>query len=193
LRSLITILIIAVVGLALGSASAWYSIGRMQGFGAIDIGPWTATPYASAEEIDPYTVAKSVVEGSVPLGATEGLAFNAVADSDGRELSMACDYDIEGATPAARLWTLVAYTPDGAQVHAAKGGVSALWSGAILRFSDGSFRISVSRYPRPGNWLAIAGNGPLRLTLRLYDTSVTGGSSLITPRMPAIKRGDCTP
>jgi hypothetical protein len=193
LRPLIVVLIIVVAGLTLGGVSAWYAIGRAQGFGAITIGPWTAVPFASAGEVDPYTIAKSVVEGSVPLGATEGLAFNATADSDGRELTMRCDYEIEGSTPAARLWTMVAYSSDGSAVQPAQGGVSSLWSGAILRYPDGSFRISVSRHPRPGNWLAIGSDGALRLTLRLYDTSVTGGSSLITPRMPSIRRGDCLP
>lgn len=193
MRSLIVAFAIAFAGLVLGGASAWYSIGRSHGFGAITIGPWTAIPYAGVGQADPYTVAKSVVDGSVPLGATEGLAFDANTDNDGNELVMRCDYVIEGATPSARLWTLVAYRPDGEPVRPAQGGVSALWSGAILRFADGSFRISVSRHPRPGNWLAVGDSGRLRLTLRLYDTSVTGGSSLITPRMPAIRRGECAP
>ncbi|GIL03320.1 MAG: hypothetical protein BroJett030_32190 [Alphaproteobacteria bacterium] len=193
MRALIVALLIAAAGLALGGASAWYTIARSQGFGAITIGPWTAIPFAGAGEIDPYTIAKSVIEGSVPLGASEGLAFNAVTDSDGRELTMRCDYEIEGATPAARLWTLVAYGADGRPAQPAQGGVAALWSGAALRYPDGSFRISVSRHPRPGNWLALASGGPLRLTLRLYDTPVTGGSSLINPRMPSIRRGDCLP
>lgn len=191
MRPLIVVLAIAIAGLTLGGASAWYAIGRSQGFGAIAVDSWTAVPFASAGEIDPYTIAKSVIEGSVPLGATEGLAFNATTDSLGRDLDMGCDYEIEGSTPAARLWTLVAYGPDGKSVRPAQGGVSSLWSGAILRYPDGSFRISVSRHPRPGNWLAVGGDGSLRLTLRLYDTSVTGGSSLIAPRMPAIRRGTC--
>ena len=193
MRSMIIVIAIAVAGLALGGASAWYTIGTSPTFGAVSIGPWMTIPYADDSVNGPYSVAKSVVEGSVPLGATEGLAFNAVTDSSGAGLQMRCDYEIEGSTPTARLWTLVAYTPDGQQVQPAQGGFSALWSGNVLRFPDGSFRISVSRHPRPGNWLAIGASGPMRLTLRLYDTSVTGGSSLITPRMPKITRADCTP
>lgn len=192
MRPLIVVVAIAVAGLALGGVSAWYTIGRAQGFGAVTIGPWTAIPYADASITDPYSIAKSVVEGNVPLGATEGLAFNALTDNTGAALEMRCTYEIEGSTPASRLWTLVAYTPEGEQVQPAQGGVSALWSGAVLRFADGSFRVSVSRHPQPGNWLAIGSSGPLRLTLRLYDTSVTGGSDLIAPRMPAIQRGECT-
>lgn len=193
MRSLIVILGIALAGLFLGGGSAWYAIKRSQGFGAISVGPWTAVPYASAGNIDPYTIAKSVVEGSVPLGATEGLAFNAITDSAGRDLDLRCNYEIEGSTPSAKLWTLVAYGPDGEPVSPAQGSISSYYSGDILRFADGSFRISVSRRPRPGNWLAVSGSGAFRLTLRLYDTSVTGTSQLIAPRMPAITRGDCVP
>lgn len=191
MRSSIIILIVALAGLLGGASSAWYAIQRSQGLGAIKIGPWTATPYASAGEVDPYTIAKSVVEGSVPLGATEGLAFNAISDSEGRDLSLSCDYEISGNTPTAKLWTLVAYRASGEPVKPAPGGASALYSGAIVRFSDGSYRISLSRHAKPGNWLAVSGGGAFRLTLRLYDTSVSGSSQLDAPQMPAIIRGAC--
>lgn len=193
MRSLIVFLSIALAGLVMGGTSAWYAIKRSQGFGAITVGPWTAVPYASAGDVDPYTIAKSVVEGTVPLGVTEGLAFNAITDSEGSSLDLRCNYEIEGTTPTAKLWTLVAYGPDGEPVSPGQAGVSSFYSGDILRFADGSFRISVSRRPRPGNWLAVSGNGPFRLTLRLYDTSVTGNTQLIEPRMPTINRGDCAP
>ena len=48
MRSSIVILIVALAGLIGGALSAWYAIDRSQGFGTIEIGPWTAVPYASA-------------------------------------------------------------------------------------------------------------------------------------------------
>lgn len=193
MRSLIIILIVVVAGVAGGGVSAWYAMKRSQGFGAITVGPWTATPYASAEKIDPYTVAKSVVEGSVPLGATEGLAFNAIADSAGHDLELSCAYEIAGVTPVAKLWTLVAYDLSGKPIRPVSGGISGLYSGAVVRYADGSYRISVAQRPRPGNWLAISGRGAFRLTLRLYDTSASGNSQLDELKMPAIVRGECAP
>lgn len=195
MRLVITILAIALCGTALGGLSAIYTISRVSGTGAIEAGPWTAVPFADTTEIDPYTIAKSVIDGSVPLGATEGLSFTATADSDGRELDLACEYAIEGATPPARLWTLVSYQISGEQagepVTAAKGGTSALYSGELLRFPDGTFRVDLAGRPKPGNWLAVTGKGPFRLTLRLYDTPVTGSSGINALLMPAIRRGEC--
>lgn len=191
MRWIVIMVAIAVSGIAIGGASAWYSIQRSHGIGAIRIGIWLAIPFAGADEIDPYTVAKSVAEGSVPLGIAEGLAFETITDSSGEQLDLACDYRIEGRTPAARLWTLVAYGEDGTLLDAAPGGRAALHSGVILRFADGSFLISVSDRPKPGNWMALRGDGPFRLVLRLYDTPITGGATAPDVTMPEIRRGAC--
>ena len=114
MRLVLTILAIALVGIALGGLSATYTISRVSGVGAIEAGPWTAIPFSDTSDVDPYTVARSVIDGSVPLGATEGLSFSATSDSDGRELDLACEYVIEGSTPPARLpstaWPTRAFT-----------------------------------------------------------------------------------
>ena len=195
MRLVLTILAIAALGIALGGLSATYTISRASGIGAIEAGPWTAIPFADTSDIDPYTIAKSVIDGSVPLGATEGLSFSATSDSEGRELDLACEYSVEGSTPPARLWTLVSYQITGQDagepVPPAAGGVSALYSGELLRFPDGTFRIDLAGRPRPGNWLAVAGKGPFRLTLRLYDTPITGSTGINDLVMPVIRRGEC--
>ena len=193
MRTLIIIIAVALLGLSIGGASAWYSIQRNHGIGAINIGPWTAFPFAGADEIDPYTVAKAVADGTVPLGAAEGLAFETITDSSGETLELSCDYRLEGSTPPSRLWTLVGYNREGKLVRAAKGGRNALYSGGIVRFPDGSLLISVSSRPQPGNWLALDGEGSFRLVLRLYDTPVTGNSDLSAPSMPTITKTDCRP
>ncbi|MFZ1813229.1 MAG: DUF1214 domain-containing protein [Rhizobiaceae bacterium] len=186
-----TIFVIAIVGLALGGVSAAYVIDRSQALGAISSGPWKAVAFAAAGEVDPYTIARSVIEGSVPLGATEGLSFVALTDSEDRELDLKCQYVLEGNTPAAKLWTLTSYHPDGLPVTPAPGGKSSIFSGSMLRFADGSFRIAVSSLPNPGNWLSISGEGRLRFALRLYDTQVAGSSGHEQLKLPAIVRGEC--
>lgn len=191
MRILLFILAVAAFGISLGGASAWYSIQTIHGFGAIRSGPWTAFPFAGQSEVDPYTIAKSVADGSVPIGATEGLAFEAVTDSGGEALQMSCDYVLEGKTPPSKLWTLVAYDRNGEVAQAAPGGRTSLYSGAILRFPDDSFRISIAERPQPGNWIGMSGQGSFRLVLRLYDTPITANSGLISTTMPQISRGDC--
>jgi hypothetical protein len=191
LRTFSLIFLIALAGLALGGFSAWYSIQQSHRFGAISIGPWIAFPHAGAQEIDPYTVARAVAEGTVPLGATEGLVFEAVNDSQGRKLSRTCDYRIEGATPPAKIWTLVAYGPDGKPAEPSPGGRSSTYSNLLLHFPDGTFLLSMSQQPKPGNWLSAAGTDAVRLVLRLYDTPITSSAGNDLPLMPQIVLEGC--
>lgn len=191
MRLIIPIVLVLAAGLFLGGATAWYSIQHAHRIGAINIGPWTAFPFASADQVDPYTIARGVAEGTVPLGATEGLSFEAFTDSQGRELSLACEYRIEGATPPAKLWTLVTYDAAGRPVLPAPGGRSAIYSNAVVHFPDGTFMVDVARYPRPGNWLAVSGDGAFRMVLRIYDTPVTSSAGSAPPPMPRIVRETC--
>ena len=193
MRFLLQALLIGTLALVLGGGSAWYTLRQTHTIGAITLGPWSAFVHESAEETDPYMVAKAVAEGTVPLGATEGLTFETRTDSDGAPLLLQCDYRIEGSTPPARLWTLVSYGADGKPVPPAPGGESALHSMRILRCPDGSFRIFMSSQPSAGNWMAISGRGEMRLALRLYDTPITASAGLAPPSMPSILREGCRP
>src|SRR4051812_24851304 len=98
------------VATTLGFASAWYAIDHGPLFGAVRVGSWTAHPNAGGESADPYSVATLPRTGEVPLGAGEGIAFTAEKDDAGELLGGACRYRVAGQTPAARLWTLTAYT-----------------------------------------------------------------------------------
>ncbi len=191
MRFLTSALFVLAIGLSLGGASAWYSIKTNHGFGAITAGPWTAWPFAGGASADPYTVAKVARDGTVPLGATEGLAFEARTDSNGEALTRDCDYTITGITPPSKLWTLAAYADNGSQIRPSRGGSSSLHSGKILRFTDGSFRIAVSARPQAGNWMSLSGNGGFYFVLRAYDTPVTSTSGLVTPQMPDINKTGC--
>lgn len=179
------------IGLVLGASTAWYSIKYNSGIGGIQAGPWTAWPFAGGAAADPYTMAKVSRDGIIPLGATEGLAFEAVGDDLDRPITRDCDYSISGITPPSKLWTLAAYGTNGNAISPAEGSSSALHSGKLLRFPDGSFRISVSKNPQPGNWLSITGEGEFYFVLRVYDTPVTSTSGQVKPQMPNIIRRNC--
>lgn len=191
MRLVINVLFVLAIGLGLGGASAWYSIQRTHGLGGIKAGAWTAWPFAGGAAADPYTMAKVSRDGTIPLGATEGLAFEAVNDDQGEPLVRECDYAISGITPPSKLWTLTAYTIDGEQIDGTAGGRSAIHSGKVLRFSDGSFRVAVSSKPRAGNWLALSGEGRFYFVLRVYDTPVSSTSGLVSPQMPNIIKQGC--
>ncbi len=191
MRLITNVLIVVAIGLVLGASTAWYSIKNNSGIGGIQAGPWTAWPFAGGAAADPYTMAKVSRDGIIPLGATEGLAFEATSDDQERPLTLSCDYNISGITPPSKLWTLAVYDQNGNSINPAQGGNSALHSGKLLRFPDGSFRISVSKNPQPGNWLSITGDGDFYFVLRVYDTPVTSTSGQVKPQMPNIIRRDC--
>lgn len=186
MRNIVNLLIIFLIGLGVGSGTAWYSIQKSHGLGAINIGQWSAWPFVGGSAVDPYTGAKVVADGALPLGAAEGLSFEAVTDEEGKQLKLECAYRLEGITPPAKLWTLVAYNLDGTAVSPGPGGVSAKYSGNLMRFPDASFAININSHPVSGNWISTQGEGDFKLVLRLYDTPVTSSSGLIEPVMPKI-------
>ncbi len=188
-RLLINLLVAITIAAAVGFGSALMVLDRERIFGAVTRGAWTAWPALGSPTADPYSRAELARSGAVPLGSGEGIAFVAESDDTGAKLSARCRYAITGQTPAARLWTLTA--EDGAgnlfETPARRGGFH---SREILRREDGSFTITVASDVAPGNWLPVAGDGPIRLTLRLYDTPLTS-SGIGEAVLPAIQRESC--
>src|SRR3990170_4069258 len=99
------------VALGIGFGLSWYALSDGRLFGALQVGPWAAWPEAGAPAPDPYTKAHLSRTGALQLGQSEGLQFIASTDSDGRPLLRNCRYRIDGATPVATFWTLVALDP----------------------------------------------------------------------------------
>ncbi|MCF6320987.1 MAG: DUF1214 domain-containing protein [Rhizobiaceae bacterium] len=194
MRTILQILIVLTIGFLLGGGSAWYSIQRSHGIGAINIGSWTAWPFTGGNEADPYTLARVISDSTVPLGAAEGLAFEATEDMNGERLNLECNYVLEGRTPKAKLWTLTPYRQDGAALKTGKSKIEVPQytnSKRLLRYADGTFSIALGPQAAPGNWLATEGKGLFRLVLRLYDTPITASAGLISPQMPLIKKVSC--
>ncbi|WP_421724270.1 DUF1214 domain-containing protein [Bauldia sp.] len=190
MRPLTDIAIAIAIAAVVGLTSAWFAIERGYIFGAVSSGEWTAWLSAGASDADPYAMAHLARTGEVPLGAGEGLAFNTAVDHDGEPLTGGCTYRIVGQTPAARLWTLTAYDAEG-RLMANPAQRSGFHSREIVRRPDGSFDIAVSSDVQSGNWLPVDPSGDFTLTLRLYDTPLTTGGTLVDSDMPAIRREAC--
>ncbi|MFN7166519.1 MAG: DUF1214 domain-containing protein [Pannonibacter sp.] len=174
----------------LGLWSAHLALTSEELFQPIRIGVWGAHPLAGTPQADPYSAAIYARTGRVPLANGEGVAFVATTDSSGEPLSPACTYRISGQTPTARLWTLNSADRDGQLMPTAGGRVS-LSSAGLLRLADGSFDITATRRPQPGNWLPLGEGNGLTFVLRLYDAPITTGASLVGLTMPAITRVGC--
>ncbi len=191
MRIIINAAIVLFIGLLLGGISANFALQRTHGIGAVNTGPWSAWPFVGGAQVDPYTSAKATSDGTIPLGAAEGLAFEAINDQDGKRLSKECNYEVAGQTSSARLWTLSAYDDAGNLVVNDAAQKSALYSGNLVRYPDSSFVIKISSTPRSGNWMITKGSGDFKLILRLYDTPITSNSGVIDPQMPRIKLIGC--
>lgn len=192
MRSLINIAAMILIGLFVGGLSANFTLLRSHGIGAVNAGPWSAWPFVGGAQVDPYTSAKATADGTISLGAAEGLAFEAITDQLGNTLKRDCNYEISGNTSLTRLWTLSAYDYEGKLIFSDETNSSALYSGNMSRYPDSSFVLSVSQNPQSGNWLPIGGNGKFKLILRLYDTPITSNSGVIEPLMPRITLIGCT-
>lgn len=190
MRLLINIAIAIAVALIVGFGSAALVLDRERLFGAVTRGAWTAWPDTGSPDADPYTEAMLARTGEVPLGAGEGLAFSADADSAGARLRGECTYRVTGQTPPARLWTLTVYDADG-HLMDNPANRTAFHSREVLRHEDGSFTVAVSRSAQPGNWLPVTTPDAIRLILRLYDTPLAGGSRIGAVVMPAIEKVGC--
>ncbi|MFC0210577.1 DUF1214 domain-containing protein [Chelativorans intermedius] len=174
-----------------GAGSVWLALEKAPPFGAVRAGPWVAFPSAGSREADPYSRARFARQGGIPLGRSEGIAFTAGSDSQGRALRRDCTYRIEGPMPAARFWTLHAADAAGRVLPPFGRRRAALHSRMVLRFSDDGFLIVVSPHPAPANWLAVTGEGGMRLVLTLYDTPVASGARLGELTLPQIARTGC--
>jgi len=187
----LTLITYAVLGgAALGLYSAFWMVEREQPFGGQQAGPWTVWPQIGSRDIDPYARAILARTGEIPLAAGEGLAFEARIDSAGRPLDGNCIYEITGATPSARYWTLAVY---GSGHETLASGRHATTSSAITRDEDGAETLTISPVAQPGNWLQPPRlDGRFEIVMRFYDTPAGGTLTRFSEEMmPTITRTGC--
>ena len=198
------------LGAGLGLATAnWATRGRSP-FGGVTLNAWTAWPKIGARDADPYVRAIHARTGEVPLALGEGLLLTALTDDSGRRLDPSCRYRIAGATPPSRAWTLTVERRGRARADAATDAAktegsktdgagdagaprTGFTSTEVLRDRDGRFAVTLGPVVQPGNWLPMpAGEGSIRLVLRLYDTPVAASTGVLEREgVPSITREDC--
>jgi hypothetical protein len=149
-------LLIAIALAVAFGGGIWTSVVALRAtttLGAIQIGPWVATPLAQTADADPYSKARRAQSPSLPLGQAEGLVFRARNDSNGDRLMATCEYRVTGHTPPSRMWTL-------RLAHATQSGTNgdprfptALHSNALVRSGSGDFIVTLAPTIRAGNWL----------------------------------------
>jgi hypothetical protein len=191
LRSTFALLVAVPAALILGLWSAWLAVRSPTPIDTITLGAWQAWPNAGTSDADPYSRARQARIGEIPLGSGEGLMLLAQNDDSGSPLFAECNYRVAGQTPPARLWTMALEDLNG-EIVQGSSGAAALGSDTLLRASDGSFEIALSKEPQTGNWISTRGVDRFRVVIRLYDTTARTGTELTTLFMPRIVRGRCT-
>lgn len=189
MRFVLYLLMMIAVALGVGFGLSYYALTDGRLFGVAQVGPWHAWPDVGANAPNPYTRGHLARTAVFELGQSEGLQFTATTDSDGQPLTRDCAYRIDGRTPLATFWTLVALDEAGINI-AAPDVAPAMRSSAIARADDGSIVINVGTRLLPLNWLELTGEGPFKMVLTLYDTAAFSGFSSVAS-MPAIIRGKC--
>ena len=185
------VVLVLALGAGIGLAATWSAVTGGAGFGIVSAGAWDASPRSGALDADPYTRAVVARRGLVPLGLGEGIAFVARRDDSGAPLVASCDYQVAGAVPQARVWTLSAQDPEGRPL-ANPVGRHGMTSAEVVRDATGGVQVAVSREARAGNWLPLGEAPHFALVLRLYDTAVSGsGSVLEAAALPRILRERC--
>lgn len=191
LKTVLFIAIVLVIAIGGGAGSVWLALEQTHTAGSIEIGAWTVFPDAGTRDADPYSRARTARAGELVLGRAEGITFIADEDDTGAVLLRQCGYTISGAVPAVRFFTLRATDEAGRPLAGDDRFPTTLHSRMLLRPRGAPLTITVAPRAHPGNWLATAGTGPMRLVLTLFDTPISTGERLDEIALPRIGRLDC--
>jgi hypothetical protein len=179
-----------VAALAGGTMSARMMLDAWPRLGAAQNGPWWLDTATGGPDMTPYDAAIQQTRVRLPAGGSEGSVHFAATDSSGAALTSDCDYELVGAPLVARLFTLRAETLEGVMITAPDPLPSALHSDALVHGASG-FTVAVARDAKPGNWLALRGEGAFKLVLSIYDISVSDGDFGGRLVLPSINRKAC--
>jgi len=180
-----------VAGFLIGLGGTRLAVTRLAEGLSQRIGGWIFIPRIGAAELDPYQRARMFVEGFLPLADGEGFFLRATRDSNGHTLEATCTYMLEGVMPAARYWS-VTVTDRNARLIPNAAERYGFTSAELIYPHGQPVRILLSPVAQPGNWLPLAGEGAMTVTLRFYDTPLSASASVIEPgQVPALIRQEC--
>ena len=190
MSGLLKFLIAVAVGLAAGYFSATYMASGHAFSGAVRLGAWTAWPQSGREDASPYSRLHFLMRGQLPPSHFNRLEFEAVEDDAGDPLRAECTYRIASTTLPARWWALTLY-PEEEIRRGRFGNVREISSRTAILARDGSATFSISRRPRPGNWLQAPPKGRFTLVFRLFGPTPLTREKLLSRPPARIIREAC--
>ncbi|HEY4344181.1 MAG TPA: DUF1214 domain-containing protein [Parvibaculum sp.] len=181
---------VAVLGVALGLASASYAL-RIGGLGGgVKVGPWGASLSAGSVDADMYTRARIARYGLLALDKKETLYYTAATDSAGAPLSGSCTYIVKGNDLAARWWSVTAYGPD-SYLIANEANIFSFAKTTLKHEADGSYIVRVSPDRQEGNWLPVKAGERFDMTARFYNPDASVSAAPQSAVLPTIVKESC--
>lgn len=181
---------VAVLGVALGLASAFYAL-RVGGPGdGAANGPWKVSLAAGSLDADMYTRARIARYGLLALDRKETLYYLANTDSAGEPLSGSCTYALKGADLAARWWSLTAYGPD-SYLIANDANIFSFTKTTVKHETDGGYIVRISADRQEGNWLPVKAGERFDITARFYNPDPAVSAAPQTAVLPTIVKESC--
>ncbi|WP_342642884.1 DUF1214 domain-containing protein [Rhodoligotrophos ferricapiens] len=189
-KILLNVFAFVIAGLAVGYLTVEMAVTR--GFSPIiqKAGPWVVWPHAASVDADPYTRAHFASFGKLGLLPFEALEYRTEKDSSGALLDQSCTYVLTGLPLSGRWWNIAAYEDD-RRLIANPADRHSFNSENIIREQDGSFRITLSSQPHPGNWLPLGPGGAFRLILTIADPPGHYRNDPTNVLVPQIERRSC--
>jgi hypothetical protein len=175
---------------AVGLGSAWWMLKKAPWISTtINVGAWKANLRAGSPDADMYTRGSIALNALLALGRDETMYFIATHDNSGNALRAHCSYQVSGAPPQARWWSITAYADDLFLFDAPNKHYSLNGSTAVLN-SQGQFSFTLGpTAPASEFWVPTPGKGGVLLTLRLYNPEPSlqaAPASLLPPSIAAV-------
>ncbi|MFN7054618.1 DUF1214 domain-containing protein [Hyphomonas sp.] len=197
-KTLMALLIGAILGLAAGAGSAMWIAGAVgpgvRIGGGINAGGWKSDWTIGSPAANPWTRARVARHGLLALSKEEAVYFTRNTDDTGERLQEACTYRVTGIALPALWWSLTLYDATSFLPQNSDNALSFDRTDAdTARMGEAwSFLIAPERPDAGGPWVSSRAAGNFDLTLRLYKPAPDLiAAPLETLPPPAITRLSC--
>jgi hypothetical protein len=179
------------VGIVLGVASAAFVVFFPPFRPVIRNGAWMTNLKVGSRDAGMYLRAFIALTGLFALNKRETIYYRASTDESGQPIRADRDYVISGVDIPGRWWAIIVYGRDH-HLIANPAGRYSFNMGNLEREADGSFRIALSRTPKPRNWLPSGmKDQTLSFSLKIYNPApevYERPDRIALPRITAVPR-----
>jgi hypothetical protein len=191
MKKWIGIIGLALLGLVLGAGGALALLVNASGVGGVSVGQWRGNALTGAPAADPLTRAVVARVGLLALNKQETVYYSRNTDEAGARLREACVYELSGAPPAARWWSVTIYAADNFLPINSDDAFSMDATRMVMGL-DGRFSARISpTQDNAANWISSRKAGQFDLTIRLYNPDPMIQADLTKADLPQVTLVSC--